>query len=181
MRLMLRAKAWVLNKYKFMIYSHRFHSVGAGLQVDGKLKIHGPGKIVAGRNLYFKSVTGVTELYAGQDASITIGDHVAINEGSIISAQTLIEIGAESIIGGAIIYDTDWHGIDGEKNKTAPVHIGKHVWIGMHAIILKGVTIGDNAIIGAGSVVTSNVEANTLVAGNPAKAIRKTTGYTRDL
>ena len=53
------------------------------------------------------------------------------------------------------------------------------MWIGVHAIILKGVTVGDGAIIGAGAVVTRDVEANTIVAGNPAKFIRKTKGYTR--
>ena len=178
MRNLANAKCWVNSKVNNLIYTRKFYALGRGLNVIGNLKVHGPGKIMAGRNLNFRAVVSMTELYADKGASILIGDNVTINEGSIISAQQLIEIGDESIIAGAIIYDTDWHGIDGEKTKTAPVHIGKHVWIGMRTIILKGVTIGDNSIVGAGSIVTEDVAANTIVAGNPAKQIKKTTGYT---
>lgn len=54
-----------------------------------------------------------------------------------------------------------------------PVHIGRRVWIGAGATILPGVTVGENAVVGAGSVVTHDVEPNTVVAENPAKLIRK--------
>ena len=53
-----------------------------------------------------------------------------------------------------------------------PVHIGRRAWIGAGAAILPGVTVGENAVVGAGSVVTHDVEPNTIVAGNPAKLIR---------
>jgi acetyltransferase-like isoleucine patch superfamily enzyme len=59
------------------------------------------------------------------------------------------------------------------KLKTAPVKIGNNVWIGMGAVILKGVTIGDNAVVAAGAIVTRSVPANTIVAGNPAAAVKK--------
>ena len=59
------------------------------------------------------------------------------------------------------------------KLKTAPVKISDNVWIGMNAVILKGVTIGENSVVAAGSVVTKNVEANTVVAGNPAVAVKR--------
>ena len=55
----------------------------------------------------------------------------------------------------------------------SPIVIGKNVWIGSHAIILKGVQIGDNAFIGAGAVVTKNVEPNSVVVGNPARTIKR--------
>ena len=53
-----------------------------------------------------------------------------------------------------------------------PIHIGKRVWVGSGSIVLPGVTIGDNSIIGAGSIVTKDVPSNVIVAGNPAKFIR---------
>lgn len=61
----------------------------------------------------------------------------------------------------------------GGKEKTAPIQIGNHVWIGARAIILKGVTIGDGVVVAAGAVVTKDVPPNTLVGGVPAKIIKE--------
>jgi len=58
------------------------------------------------------------------------------------------------------------------KLKTAPVKIGDNVWIGMNAVILKGVTIGENSVVAAGAVVTKSVEPNAIVAGNPAQVVK---------
>jgi galactoside O-acetyltransferase len=60
-----------------------------------------------------------------------------------------------------------------QRNKQ--IHIGKNVWLGAGAIILPGVTIGDNSIVGAGSVVTKDVPANVIVVGNPARVLRQIT------
>jgi acetyltransferase-like isoleucine patch superfamily enzyme len=59
------------------------------------------------------------------------------------------------------------------KLKTAPVKIADNVWVGMNAVILKGVTIGENSVVAAGSVVTKSVPPNTVVAGNPAVIVRQ--------
>ena len=67
------------------------------------------------------------------------------------------------------------HGLAPEKRKStcpAPIVLGRNVWVGSNATILQGVTIGDNAIIAAGAVVTKNVAANTIVGGVPAKFIK---------
>ena len=60
-----------------------------------------------------------------------------------------------------------------KENFTAPITIGNNVWIGAGVIVLAGVTIGDNTVVGAGSVVTKSIASNTVVAGNPAREIRK--------
>jgi acetyltransferase-like isoleucine patch superfamily enzyme len=160
-----------------LYYNKKFFSLGKGLDFHGRPRVHGQGKILAGKNLM---LNGNAELWAGENATMILGDNVYLNAGVILSSKARIEVGDSTLIGHqTIIFDTDWHGIDGHYAKEAPIRIGKHVWIGTRAIILKGVTIGDNAIVGAGSVVTKNVAENTIVAGNPARQIGiTTTGYT---
>ena len=80
------------------------------------------------------------------------------------------------IASDVVITDSDWHGIYDRTDyvaKPLPVTIAKNVWIGERSIILKGSEIGENSIIGAGSVVSGKVPANVVYAGNPAKEIRK--------
>jgi len=77
---------------------------------------------------------------------------------------------------GVYITDSDWHGIYDRLDyigASRPVSIGTNVWLGDSVIVCKGVTIGDNSIIGAGSVVTGDIPANVVAAGNPARVIRE--------
>ena len=79
-------------------------------------------------------------------------------------------------IGHNVVFATLNHGIapkDRYHTYPAPIVLGKNVWVGSNATILQGVNIGDNAIVGAGAVVTRNVEANTIVGGIPAKLIKR--------
>jgi len=112
-----------------------------------------------------------------KEASISIGDYCLICPGVRISAATSISIGDSCMMASsAYITDADWHGIHDRTDyigKTAPISIGNNVWIGDSAIVCKGVTIGDNSIIGAGSVVTRDIPANTVAVGNPAAVVRE--------
>ena len=81
-------------------------------------------------------------------------------------------------IGHNVVFATLNHGLSPEKRKTtypAPIVLGKNVWIGSNATILQGVTIGDNAVVAAGAVVTKDVAANTVVGGVPAKIMKHIT------
>lgn len=125
------------------------------------------------------TVEGKFYLYTGctmvvrEDAHLILKDGSFINVDSKVYCKDRIEIGKDTYIGEeVIIRDTDEHEIIGKKKNTLPIKIGDHVWIGMRSIILKGVTIGDNVVIAAGSVVTKDVPSNTLVAGIPAKVIK---------
>jgi acetyltransferase-like isoleucine patch superfamily enzyme len=138
-------------------------------------------------------------IYAGCSFSIgpagrcRVGDFTLLN-GALIMAEEQIDIGSHCLVSWNVgIADSDFHPlqpaqrlIDAEalapffenrpprpKLTTAPVIIGDNVWIGMNATILKGVSIGDNSVVAAGSVVTKSVEPNTVVAGNPAVPIKK--------
>ncbi|MFC1815917.1 acyltransferase, partial [Thermodesulfobacteriota bacterium] len=76
---------------------------------------------------------------------------------------------------GVYITDSDWHDIYNRVaiGKSAPVRIEKNVWIGDSAIICKGVTIGENSIIGAGAIVVNHVPADSIAAGNPARVVKQ--------
>lgn len=110
-------------------------------------------------------------------ARLTLGDQVGISGSSIYCARA-IAIGNRVRIGsGCLIMDNDAHALDpvkrnqGAPGRSAPVRIADDAFIGARSIILKGVSIGEAAIVGAGSVVTKDVPPRTIVAGNPARAI----------
>ena len=98
-------------------------------------------------------------------------------QGVVIRSRKSVHIGrGVAIARDVIIMDSDFHDftIDGVSEEvTAPIRIGSHVWIGTRAVILKGVTIGDGAVIAAGSVVTKDVPPATIVGGVPARVIKE--------
>lgn len=115
------------------------------------------------------------------NSHLKIGNNVGIS-GSTICVRQSVEIGNNVLIGsGCLITDSDAHPLNGsdrredrdDKTLSARIFIGDNAFIGARCIILKGVTIGNGAVVGAGSVVTKDVPANTIVAGNPARIIRK--------
>lgn len=120
--------------------------------------------------------------FVDKECEIIIGDNVGISQTALIS-HCSIKIGDNvKIGGGSCIYTTDFHsqdpiiraGNEDKRNrKSSPVVINDNVFIGAKCIILKGVTIGENSIVGAGSVVTKSIPANQIWGGNPAKYIRE--------
>lgn len=125
-------------------------------------------------------------------AVIEIGDRVGIS-GATIYARKGIYIGDDTSIGGNVkILDNDFHPIDpeqrllqmhsahpGELTELIPakeIHIGKNCFIGCNSIILKGTILGDNCVVGAGAVVAGSFENNCVIAGNPARVIRRLEG-----
>jgi len=111
-------------------------------------------------------------------ARLTLGDRVGLSS-SIIVAGNSVEIGQDTILGaGAMVLDNDFHALgpgfswltEYSKN-SKPVKIGRGCFIGARSIILKGVTLGDRVIIGAGSVVTKDIPAYSIAAGNPARIV----------
>lgn len=114
--------------------------------------------------------------YTECGVNITVGKNVFINSCCKFQDQAGIEIGDNVLIGHSVIIATLNHDFDIENRSSMTakkVKIGNNVWIGSGSIILPGVTINDGAIIGAGSVVTRDVPENVIVAGNPAKVIKR--------
>jgi acetyltransferase-like isoleucine patch superfamily enzyme len=131
------------------------------------------GSITCGR-LYLRCKTIPIELGAAKNGSLVLGERVFINTGATIIANRGIVIGDDCLIGDlAAIFDCDFHPMEpSHPTRFAPVRLGANVWVGRSATILPGVTIGDHAVIAAGSVVTGDVPARTLVGGVPARPIR---------
>jgi acetyltransferase-like isoleucine patch superfamily enzyme len=106
-------------------------------------------------------------------AVIAIGDETYLSPRSEVSSMASVTIGRRCAIGPEVVVrDNDEHWLAG-RPMSAPVTIGDDVWICARAMILKGVAIGDGAVVGAGAVVTSDVPPRSLVAGVPAKVIRE--------
>lgn len=106
---------------------------------------------------------------------IAIGSYCLICPGVRISSGSGITIGDNCMMAsGVYITDADWHGIYDRAGfgRTLPVSISNNIWIGDRAMICKGVSIGENSIIGAGSVVVTSIPANVIAAGNPARVLR---------
>ena len=111
------------------------------------------------------------------NGEIQLGKYTLISPGTSIRSAKKITIGESTMIASDVtITDSDWHGIYDRTDYVATpkeVIIEENVWIGEKAIVLKGSKIGRNSIIGAGSVVSGEVPANVVFAGNPAKEIKK--------
>lgn len=109
--------------------------------------------------------------------NISIGDNVLINYNCVFLDAGPITIGDNCFVGPMTGLYTVGHPIDPKRRNEGfvfgkPITLGKNVWMGGGCTVLPGVTIGDNAVVAAGSVVTKDVPANVIVAGNPAKILR---------
>lgn len=113
--------------------------------------------------------------YTDFGKNITVGKDVFINACCHFQDHGGVVLGDGCQIGHNVVFATLNHGLAPEDRQTtypAPIVLGKNVWVGSNSTILQGVTIGDNAVVGAGAVVTKDVPENTIVGGVPAKVIR---------
>ena len=110
------------------------------------------------------------------NATIEIGNNCGFS-GTVIGAFKSIYIGNNVRCGAnTLITDSDWHLNDNRINpKPLPIIIEDNVWLGINVVVMKGVTIGKNSIIGANSVVTKSIPSNVIAAGNPCKIIKRIT------
>lgn len=171
---------FLYNKLKLFHYKLKYGKrfrFGKNLIVLGKFKIfitEGDGSIEIGDNVILKTTFENNYLYSKHGGIIRIGDNVFLNGAKIYSFRE-INIGKNVMIGwNSEILDSDLHPVSyGEKLNNKKVVINSHAWIGSNAMILKGVTVGEGAVIGAAAVVAKDVKPHTIVAGNPARFIKK--------
>jgi acetyltransferase-like isoleucine patch superfamily enzyme len=109
------------------------------------------------------------------ESVVRIGDDCGFS-GTVIGCFASVTIGHRVKCGAnTLITDGDWHAEDPRSSKPRPIIIGDDVWLGVNVTVMKGVTIGANSLIGAGSIVTKDIPANVIAAGNPCVVIRNIT------
>jgi acetyltransferase-like isoleucine patch superfamily enzyme len=155
-------------------YRHYFDRCGP-VQITGRIYVKKKNaRIKIGKCLIWKHVKFDLEGEGKKnEAILDIGDFTTIGDRTEIHVADEVKIGKRCRISwDCVIMDRNYHGIGNEPERIAPVFIDDDVWIGCRSIVLPGVQVGAGSIIAAGSVVTNNVPANSLVAGNPAKKVR---------
>ena len=167
------ARVWPLLRAKWAL--RRCNQVGPWPRLFGRVMVKNHGQITIGERLLMYGGTVRGELVTEPGGTIEIGDQVFINYGVSISAHTLVKIGNRCQIGNySLIMDNDYHQI-GDKTMlghSRPIILEDDVWLGARVIILKGVTIGQGAVIGAGSVVTRDIPARSVAVGQPARVVK---------
>jgi acetyltransferase-like isoleucine patch superfamily enzyme len=160
---------------------------GPGLVVRGRLRLRLQGRLLIGSSVRMNSgkvnfIGGDRRMniWVGPGAQLHIADGCALSNSTICCSQDIRILADTFIGGGCSIVDTDFHPVEAEERikgdsggRSGPVAIGPRAFIGAYCIILKDVTIGEGAILGAGSVATKDVPPFETWAGSPAKCVRK--------
>ena len=151
--------------------------VGPRVRVRGRPVVTNGGRLVVGDRVQIVSTVATTELAVGEEGTLEIGRRTLINYGTSISASLLVRIGAECQIGTyCLLMDNDFHRLEPERRlerpPSAPIVLEDNVWLGGRVVVLPGVTIGEGAAVGVGSVVTRDIPPRSLAVGVPARVLR---------
>lgn len=166
----LKCLITILKLWPVRIFFGKRISFGNGILVGAKTKfvVTSDAEICIGDGFEAKRFC-----YLGAVAGkMKIEDHVFLNQNVSITCMDEISIGSGSIIANNVVMVDHDHDMKNGGFVKAPINIGEKVWIGANAVILKGVTIGNGAIVAAGSIVVKDVLPYTLVGGCPAKQIK---------
>lgn len=150
--------------------------LGSGVRTLKKPTIENYGTMIIGHNTLLRSINVPVELACGPGATLTIGPDCFINYGASFGCTKAITVGARCRIGPyAMVVDTNFHDLHDRSLRPEPeaVVLEDDVWLGAKVSVLPGVTIGRGSVVGTGSVVTKNVPPFSVVAGVPAKLVKK--------
>jgi acetyltransferase-like isoleucine patch superfamily enzyme len=153
----------------------RINGCGKLLRVEKRVRIlKRNASITMGRKVQLHRYVKLSAWGNEGLAEILIGNETSIGDRTEIHAGKRVEIGSGcNIAWDVCIMDRDYHKFNSPVEVIEPVKIGNNVWIGCNSVILKGVTIGDGAVVAAGSVVTKDVPPGVLAGGNPARILKE--------
>ena len=158
-------------------YLRQADEVGTRVRLRGRPAVTNRGRMVIGERVQLISTIATLELVAEEGGLLEIGPRSLVNFGCSLVASKLVSIGPRCHIGPyTMMLDNDFHRVEPERRlerpESKPIIVEENVWIGARVILISGVTVGKDACIGAGSVVTSDIPPRTLAAGVPARVIR---------
>ncbi|MCC5942121.1 MAG: acyltransferase [Balneolaceae bacterium] len=171
-RFLERLKKYPLKDYLAgYLFSGKFDKKGVLVFSDGRPYpkiIHKGGILKAGNCQFYSGV----RIEIGENGILEIGNGSYLNRNTLIICEKRIDIGRNcKIAWDVVIMDSDLHPVNAEPIVNKPVFIADNVWIGCRSIVLKGVNIGEGAVVAAGSVVTKDIPPYTIWGGAPAKFI----------
>lgn len=149
--------------------------VGRFARVHGRPRISNRGILRIGDYVSILSTVVPCELLVFDGASLEIGSHSFINYGTSIAATGSVRIGRHCLLGMySIIFDNDFHQVDQrlKRPEPNPVVLEDNVWLGHRTLIMPGVTIGHDSVVGAGSIVVKDIPPRSIAVGNPARVVR---------
>jgi len=151
-------------------------TLGRRVTLRGSPVVSNAGRMTIGDRVRLVSTVAKLELVTLPGGHLEIGDNVFVNYGTSLVASAHVKIGNDCLIGTHVqVMDTDFHRVEDKAwDPTGePIAIEDRVWLGNRSIILKGVRVGHDAVVAAGAVVTHDVPPRTLVAGVPARIVRR--------
>ena len=166
--------AWALTNARYRL--RHADSIGSRVTLRGSAVIENSGRMTIGDNVRLISTVAKLELVSLPGGHLEIGNKVFVNYGTSLVSKVHLRIGDDCLIGSHVtVMDCDFHRVEdkGWDETGDEIVIDERVWIANRAMVLKGVRIGHDAVVAAGSVVTHDVPPRTLVAGVPAKIIRQ--------
>jgi maltose O-acetyltransferase len=158
-------------------YLRRATQLGTRVRLRGRPAVATRGEIVVGDRVQLVSTVARLELVAERGARLEIGERSLVNFGCSLVAIERVTIGPRCLIGPhCMIMDTAFHDVDPERRleppSAQPITIGENVWLGARVVVLPGVTIGPDSVIGIGSIVTDDIPPRSIAVGAPARVVR---------
>jgi len=149
------------------------------VRLRGRVRVENHGRIDLGERVRIDGGTVPVELATWPGGRLTVGEGTFLNYGVSLAAHESVTVGRDCLIGNYVtVMDSDFHDLRDRTlpGKSAPISIGDEVWLGTRVIVLKGVSIGRGSVVGAGSVVTTDIPAGSLAFGVPARVVRSLDG-----